>query len=710
MRIAFLTRIKRRFNGETVRTEPLGGTQSAMIYLARELAARGHEVQIFCHCDQAAGIVDGVQYRNIPELARFARQNPLDVFVAVADELALKLGIPARMTLWWSHNDYAYLWDDMPDLRAETAQILATRADRLIAVSAWHAAKLSELFQLPSEHLWVGRNGVNWPYFAPESDDKPAPAFPPRLLYTSVPDRGLGRLLELFPRIRQQVPEVELHLYSSFTVWGKDEAWNQSRAGALYDQARQLEGVFLHDPLPHPELAKVLSQGYLLTYPNHAAEPVYTTGFWAETSCIAALEAQAAGLPVITSRRGALPETVRDGETGLLIDGDPHSESYGTAFVEAVVSLLRDRPLRDQLSRQARERIQAEYRWDLIAAEWEAMLSDFSSTRQSVSPLVSAFPTPTISVIIPTYNRSRNLRHCLESLTWQTEKAFEVLICDDGSSDDTREVALSYQNRLNLRYRWQEDLGFRAAEARNLGLQSARGKLIVFLDSDLVIPPTFLQAHAEAHARHKGEKIVVNSFVWRMLEAVDEDLGLPPADYIPKHENILKPDSRVRYQLFERTEPVAETYFLDSNALSMKLADIESVGGFDPEFIGWGHEDTELGYRVARYGFKLVFVREGAESYHLYHYVADTKDDERAVNWQRLTVKHGISNWYHPLGELLIETPVVCQDAIHGLPVMMESQWLFKTGARAPAGGLYHRLVIEDGILTAIEDLGGTDA
>lgn len=704
MRIAFLNRIKRRFNGETVRTEPLGGTQSAMIYLARELAARGHDVQIFCQCDQLAGCVDGVNYRNISELARFARQNPLDVFVAVADELALKLGIPARITLWWSHNDYAYLWDEMPDLRAEFAQILATRADRLIAVSDWHAAKLTEIFNLPPEHLWVGRNGVNWPYFEAE----PEPALPPRLLYTSVPDRGLSRLLELFPQIREQVPDVELHIYSSFTVWGKDEAWNQARAGALYEQARQTEGVFLHDPLPHPELAKVLSKGYLMSYPNQAAEPVHTTGFWAETSCIAALEAQAAGLPVITSQRGALPETVLDGQTGLLIKGDPQSETYSIDFVEAIVGLLRDRGRRDELSRQARERIDNQFRWDLIAADWEQLLTDFKSTRQAVAPLISPFPTPTISVIIPTYNRARNLRHCLESLTWQTEKAFEVLVCDDGSSDDTREVALSYADRLNLRYRWQEDLGFRAAEARNLGLQSARGKLIVFLDSDLVIPPDFLKTHLQTHARYGKAKIIVNSFVWRMQQTIDDDLGLPPAEYIPKHQEILKPDSRVRYQLFERNEPVAETYFLDSNALSMKREDLELVGGFDADFVGWGHEDTELGYRVARFGFKLVFIREGAESYHLYHYVADTKDDERAVNWKRLTVKHGISNWYHPLGELPIETQIVCQDSIQGLPVLQEAQWLLKTGARVPVGGFYHRLVVENGILTAIEELGGS--
>ncbi|PKL76466.1 MAG: hypothetical protein CVV27_10125 [Candidatus Melainabacteria bacterium HGW-Melainabacteria-1] len=701
MRIAFLTRITRRFNGETLEHEPLGGTQSAMIYLARELQQLGHELHIFCQCDSLS-VSAGVSYHPLAELARFARLQPLDVFVSVADELALKLGISARITLWWSHNDYSFLWDELPDLRAETAGLLATRADRVVAVSRWHADKLIEVFQLPPEHVWIARNGVHWPYFAAE----PVPADPPRLLYTSVPDRGLGRLLDLFPLIQQQLPAAELHLYSSFQVWGKDADWDQAQAGELYQRAQALPGVFLHPPLPHRELAVALSQGYLLTYPQHESA---ATGFWAETSCIAALEAQAAGLPVISSARGALPETVLDGKTGLLIDGDPHSPAYAEAFVAAAVGLLQDRPARDQLSQQARQRIQTQFRWDLIAHDWAEMLTDFSSTRQQIAPFTSPFAAPRISVIIPTYNRARNLRHCLESLTWQGEMAFEVIVCDDGSSDDTREVALSFKDRLNLRYRWQPDLGFRAAEARNLGIQLARAKLLVFLDSDLVVPPSFLSAHARAHADQGKQKVVVNSFVWRMTSDDSDEIGLPPAAYIPKHQALLKPDSRMRFQLFEREGPIDETYFLDSNALSIKREDLARIGGFDADFVGWGHEDTELGYRLGNHGFQLRLIREGAESYHLYHPIPDSKDAERAVNWQRMTAKHGISKWYHPLWELPVCGQVVCideQNAQAGLPILLEAEWDLKTSQRAPAGGLYYQLWVEDGILMAIEPLG----
>lgn len=698
MRFAFLSRITRLFNGETLYHEPLGGTQSAMIYLARALVERGHEAHIFCNPSQA-GCFDGVHYHPIVELARFSRQNPLDVFVSVAGEQTLKLGIPARVTLWWSHNDYSYLWDEMPDLRADIANTLATKADRIVTVSQWQTHKLAELFQLPIEHFWTSRNGVYWPHF----EQSAPPAIPPRIMYTSVPDRGLKRLLDLFPSIQAQVPEAELHVYSSFKVWGKSEQWDHAHAGDIYQRAEQMPGVFLFAPVPQSELAQALKQATLMAYPNHEA---LETGFWAETSCIAALEAQAAGLPVVTSARGALPETILDCQTGLLIAGDPHSEAYGNEFVAACVKLLKDRVYRDQLSQKARQRMESEFRWEDIAQSWEAEFGpEFVSTRQAQGPLKSPFVSPKISIIIPTYNRARNLKHCLESLTWQDETAFEVIICDDGSSDNTREVAEAYKDRLNLRYRYQQDLGFRAAEARNMGIKIARGKILIFLDSDLVVPASFVRAHAQAHARYGKAKVVVNSFVWRMLECIDEDLGLPPAEYIAKHQGILKPDSRTRYQLFERSEPVEETYFLDSNALSIKREDLELFGGFDGEFVGWGHEDTELGYRIAQYGFKLLMIREGAEAYHIYHYVSDSKDDERAENWKRLAQKHGISKWYHPLGQLESYGEVIIEDLQTQSIKIEQAHWELKVGHPAPVSGHYYRLIVDKGVLNKIEIL-----
>jgi GT2 family glycosyltransferase len=91
--------------------------------------------------------------------------------------------------------------------------------------------------------------------------------------------------------------------------------------------------------------------------------------------------------------------------------------------------------------------------------------------------------TPAVSVVIPTYNRAADLRRCLESLAAQTFTDFEVLICDDGSVDETSDVASSFSGRLEVRYENAENFGG-PARPRNRGIAAARGQYIAFLDSD----------------------------------------------------------------------------------------------------------------------------------------------------------------------------------------------------------------------------------
>jgi glycosyltransferase involved in cell wall biosynthesis len=91
--------------------------------------------------------------------------------------------------------------------------------------------------------------------------------------------------------------------------------------------------------------------------------------------------------------------------------------------------------------------------------------------------------TPRVSVIVPTYNRAQDLRRCLESLVRQTLRDFEVIVCDDGSTDGTREVVDAYRERLSLTFHWAENYGG-PARPRNAGLQLARADYVAFLDSD----------------------------------------------------------------------------------------------------------------------------------------------------------------------------------------------------------------------------------
>lgn len=88
-----------------------------------------------------------------------------------------------------------------------------------------------------------------------------------------------------------------------------------------------------------------------------------------------------------------------------------------------------------------------------------------------------------ISVVVPTYNRASELDRCLDSLVQQTYKNFEVLVCDDGSTDLSKSVVEGYKDRLDLTYIYCDNFGG-PARPRNLGVNAAKSPYIAFLDSD----------------------------------------------------------------------------------------------------------------------------------------------------------------------------------------------------------------------------------
>jgi glycosyltransferase involved in cell wall biosynthesis len=91
---------------------------------------------------------------------------------------------------------------------------------------------------------------------------------------------------------------------------------------------------------------------------------------------------------------------------------------------------------------------------------------------------------PAISVIIPTYNREKSLKRCLRSLENQTFKDFEVIICDDGSTDNTKKIINYFKTSLNIKYIFLNKNSGGPAVPRNVGINNSKAKYLAFLDSD----------------------------------------------------------------------------------------------------------------------------------------------------------------------------------------------------------------------------------
>lgn len=203
-----------------------------------------------------------------------------------------------------------------------------------------------------------------------------------------------------------------------------------------------------------------------------------------------------------------------------------------------------------------------------------------------------------LSVVIPTFNRRSSLEVVLPSLLQQTivPERYEILLCDAGSVDGTDELVRELNAGERIRFSPGGDSG--RAGARNRGLREARGELVLFTDADIIAEPGLLQAHADRHARRPGCAVVGCEI---QVQSLDE-----------YQEFRKSPQSHARHRPSRQTLPWH--YFLTGNASAGRQLLVD-VGGFDEAFQGYGHEDLELGYRLARRGTPLLYAPE-AINYH----------------------------------------------------------------------------------------------
>lgn len=99
--------------------------------------------------------------------------------------------------------------------------------------------------------------------------------------------------------------------------------------------------------------------------------------------------------------------------------------------------------------------------------------------------------SPLVSIIVPTYNNEKYLANCIDSLLAQTFQDFEVIVVDDGSTDQTIKLLKAFKTNPRIRVHSQPNSGISAA--RNQGLKLSRGKFISFVDSDDCVTPDFLE-------------------------------------------------------------------------------------------------------------------------------------------------------------------------------------------------------------------------
>jgi glycosyltransferase involved in cell wall biosynthesis len=198
-----------------------------------------------------------------------------------------------------------------------------------------------------------------------------------------------------------------------------------------------------------------------------------------------------------------------------------------------------------------------------------------------------------VSVVISTYNRWDSLKETIKSLSLQDypEDRYEIIVVDDGSTDGTEKKIHSFSSG-GLRYlRHPERMG--QSRARNLGIKEARGEIVIFVDSDIIAPPHFIQEHMRSHERHKD--VVVDG----------------PAILI----NDLKEVGHWSKRLLASLDLFGKSFITANTSCPKRV--LLLAGGFDEDFgSGFGWQDRELGLRLTQMGIRRIKNRR-AFAYHL---------------------------------------------------------------------------------------------
>jgi glycosyltransferase involved in cell wall biosynthesis len=340
----------------------IGGSETAAIHMARELAARGHNVNVYAD-PEMPGTFAGVCYHRHEKF----RGEQCDVFVSSRAPWAIDQFGPvrARVKLLWVHD--VDVGADGPQMQRH---LLAF--DRVLCLSEWHRGYfLSRYVGLDPAKVLVTRNGIDPRRFGLDLTDGPYKTN--TLVWSSSPPRGLDNMLYNFQLIRQRVPDVELRVYYGFDCW---EAFARAR-GATAELAEiqrykdllpplggSRDGVHYHGRVGQQELAQAFMRAKVWPY---------LSGF-PETSCISAMEAQAAGCLPVCSNAAALPETVKHGVVVDIARADAPQ-----VWFDAVVRALTDEDWRRPQAEAARAYALSSLSWSGLAAEWEAMFARVES-------------------------------------------------------------------------------------------------------------------------------------------------------------------------------------------------------------------------------------------------------------------------------------------------------------------------------------------
>ncbi|HHB51734.1 MAG TPA: glycosyltransferase, partial [Saprospiraceae bacterium] len=228
------------------------------------------------------------------------------------------------------------------------------------------------------------------------------------------------------------------------------------------------------------------------------------------------------------------------------------------------------------------------------------------------------------SLIIATYNWKDALELVLKSVLLQSKMPYEVIIADDGSKEDTRQLIEHYKNQfpIPLRHIWHEDKGFRLSEIRNKAINAAKGNYIIQIDGDTILHKHFIKDHEKFAKKGQfisGSRVLLcEDFSKKILQSKKFKFNIFSKHVKNKHYHL-------RLPLLAKflAKPTHDVHKVITSVRGCNMSfwkdDLLEINGYNEDMTGWGREDSEISARLINLGLSQINLKFRAIQYHIYN-------------------------------------------------------------------------------------------
>jgi glycosyltransferase involved in cell wall biosynthesis len=262
------------------------------------------------------------------------------------------------------------------------------------------------------------------------------------------------------------------------------------------------------------------------------------------------------------------------------------------------------------------------------------------------------------SLIIATYNRPDALCLCLKSVCEQSVVPAQVIIADDGSTEETAEVVNEFKRiaTIEVKHIWHPDEGFRLAAIRNKAIAEVSSAYVIQIDGDLILHPQFVADHLalkkEGYFVAGSRVMLTKKSTHALLENNSIDLkkyAYPRLDMNGIRNSLLRRFLATRYKAKGK-----HMFYVKGCNMAFFTTDLLKVNGYNEAFTGWGSEDREIAIRLINAGVKKQFLKNGGICYHLYHPSTSKEKELRnekmmndAIFSRSIWAKEGLKKYLH---------------------------------------------------------------